>query len=68
MEETTKIIAVVRGASNLEIQAIFRALADKWQPDVRLAGLAGAGNRGMSVESAFTYCSYVVARIVTEHQ
>jgi Protein of unknown function (DUF2478) len=39
MEVTTKIIAVVRGASSAEIQAIFRALADKWRPDVRLAGL-----------------------------
>ena len=46
MEETTKIIAVVRRASNLEIQAIFRALADKWQPDVRLAGLV-AENHGL---------------------
>jgi hypothetical protein len=39
MEDTTKIIAVVRGASNVEVQAIFRALADKWRPHVRLAGL-----------------------------
>lgn len=39
MENTTKIIGVVRGASNVEIQAIFRALADKWRPDVHLAGL-----------------------------
>jgi hypothetical protein len=39
MEDITKIIAVVRGASNAEIQVIFRALADKWRPDVRLAGL-----------------------------
>ena len=39
MEDTTKIIGVIRGASNVEIQAIFRALADKWQPDVRLVGL-----------------------------
>jgi hypothetical protein len=39
MEDTPKIIAVVRGASNLEIQAILRALSDKWRPDVRLAGL-----------------------------
>src|SRR5215472_12949897 len=46
MEETTKIIAVVRGVSNLEIQAIFRALADKRQPDVRLAGLV-AENHGL---------------------
>jgi hypothetical protein len=39
MEDTTKIIAVVRGASNAEIQAMFRALAEKWLPDIRLAGL-----------------------------
>src|SRR5215470_16320330 len=39
MEDSTKIIAVVRGAPNAEIQVIFRALADKWRPDVRLAGL-----------------------------
>jgi len=39
MEDTTKIIAVVRGAPNVEIQAILRALADKWRPDVRVAGL-----------------------------
>jgi Protein of unknown function (DUF2478) len=30
---------VVRGGANTEIQAMFRALADKWRPDVRLAGL-----------------------------
>jgi hypothetical protein len=35
----TDIIAVVRGASNAEIQGIFRALADQWRPQVRLAGL-----------------------------
>jgi hypothetical protein len=39
MGDTTKSIAVVRGATNAEIQAIFRALADKWRPDIRLAGL-----------------------------
>jgi hypothetical protein len=39
MEDTTKIIAVVRGAPNAEVQVILRALADKWRPDVRLAGL-----------------------------
>ena len=39
MEDTTKIIAVIRGAPNAEIQVILRALADKWRPDVRLAGL-----------------------------
>jgi hypothetical protein len=47
MEDTTKIIAVVRGASNVEIQAIFRSLADKWPPDVRLAGLV-AENHGLA--------------------
>jgi hypothetical protein len=47
MRDTTKIIAVVRGASNLEIQATFRALADKWLPEVRLAGLV-AENHGLA--------------------
>ena len=47
MEDTTKIIAVVRGTSNAEIQAIFRALADKWRPDVSLAGLV-AENHGLA--------------------
>jgi hypothetical protein len=47
MEDTTKIIAVVRGASNVEIQPIFRALADKWLPDLRLAGLV-AENHGLA--------------------
>ena len=46
MENTTKIIGVVRGASNVEIQAILRALADKWRQDVRLAGLV-AENHGL---------------------
>jgi hypothetical protein len=48
MEDTTKIIAVVRGASNVEIQAIFRALADKWRPDVRLAGLVAENHERRS--------------------
>ena len=39
MEGSTEIIGVVRGASNVEVQVIFRALADKWRPDLRLAGL-----------------------------
>ena len=46
MEDTTEIIAVVRGASNAEIQVIFLALADKWRPNVRLAGLV-AENHGL---------------------
>jgi uncharacterized protein DUF2478 len=47
MEDITKIIAVVRGASNAEIQAIFRGLADKWRPYVHLAGLV-AENHGLA--------------------
>jgi Protein of unknown function (DUF2478) len=47
MEDTTKIIAVVRGASNAEIQAIFRVLSDQWRSDVRLAGLV-AENHGLA--------------------
>jgi hypothetical protein len=47
MEDTRKIIAVVRGAPNAEIQAIFRALADTWRPDIRLAGLV-AENHGLA--------------------
>jgi len=37
MEDSTEIIAVVRGASNVEVQVIFRALADKWRPVPQLA-------------------------------
>jgi hypothetical protein len=47
MEDTTKIIAVVRGASNAEIQVMFRSLSDKWRSDVRLAGLV-AENHGLA--------------------
>jgi hypothetical protein len=47
MEDTTKIVAVVRVASNVEIQAIFRALVERWLPDVRLAGLV-AENHGLA--------------------
>jgi len=39
VDNPTNIVAVVRGASNAEIQAIFEALADQWRPDMRLAGL-----------------------------
>jgi hypothetical protein len=45
MADTTKIIAVVRGAPNAEIQVILRALADKWRPDVRLAGLVAENHK-----------------------
>ena len=38
MEESAKLVAVVRGASNIEIQGIFRNLADRWRSDVRLGG------------------------------
>ena len=39
MDEPAPNIAVVRGASNTEIQDIFRALAERWQPEFRLAGV-----------------------------
>jgi hypothetical protein len=39
VDERAKIVAVVRGASNAEIQVIFLKLADAWRPDVRLAGV-----------------------------
>ena len=39
MDEPTKIIAVVRGAANVEIQEIFRELANRWRPDIQMAGL-----------------------------
>jgi len=39
MDERAHAIAVVRGAPNLEIQAIFRALADRWKRELRLAGV-----------------------------
>jgi pyruvoyl-dependent arginine decarboxylase (PvlArgDC) len=60
MEGTTKIIAVVRGASNAEIQAIFRALADKWVRDIRLAGLV-AEHHGL----ADRYCQAGYLRNLT---
>ena len=39
MDQPAPNIAVVRGASNAEIQDIFRALAERWQPEFRLAGV-----------------------------
>ena len=39
MENATKTIAVVRGASNAAIQGIFLELVEKWHRDVRLAGV-----------------------------
>ncbi|HWB49633.1 MAG TPA: DUF2478 domain-containing protein [Stellaceae bacterium] len=39
MDQAAPNIAVVRGASNAEIQDIFRALAERWQPEFRLAGV-----------------------------
>jgi drug/metabolite transporter (DMT)-like permease len=39
MDQPAPTIAVVRGASNAEIQEIFRALAEDWQPELRLAGV-----------------------------
>ncbi|HXC30138.1 MAG TPA: DUF2478 domain-containing protein [Stellaceae bacterium] len=39
MDEPRKTVAVVRGASNVEIQELFRSLAERWRSEVRLAGL-----------------------------
>src|SRR5580700_10450611 len=47
MDQPAPTIAVVRGASNAEIQDIFRALAERWQPELRLAG-AVAESHGLA--------------------
>lgn len=39
MENPAKIIAVVRGAPNTQIQSILRTLVDRWRPEIRLAGV-----------------------------
>jgi hypothetical protein len=39
MDVPVKAIAVVRGASGAEVQALFRAVAEKWRRSVRLRGL-----------------------------
>lgn len=39
IETRMKRIAVIRGAPNAAIQELFRALADRWQPTVRVAGV-----------------------------
>ena len=39
MDERTPAVAVVRGAPNLEIQAMFRALADRWKRELSLTGV-----------------------------
>jgi drug/metabolite transporter (DMT)-like permease len=39
MNQPAPTIAVVRGASNAEIQDLFRTLAERWQPELRLAGV-----------------------------
>lgn len=44
MDECTPAVAVVRGAPNVEIQAMFRALADRWKRELRLAGVVAEGH------------------------
>lgn len=39
MDDPATLIGVVRGAPNLDIQELFRVLADRWRPEVRLVGL-----------------------------
>jgi hypothetical protein len=41
MEHQTSAIAVVRGGSSSDIQALLRALADRWRGTLRLAGVLG---------------------------
>lgn len=41
MENQTATIAVVRGAQNSDIQALFRTLVERWRGTVRLAGVVG---------------------------
>jgi hypothetical protein len=38
MMDRTKKIAVVQGAPGAVVQALFQTLAERWQPQVRLAG------------------------------
>lgn len=39
MDRPAQTIAVVRGAPGAAVQDLFRALVDRWQPSVRLAGV-----------------------------
>ncbi|MCE7796668.1 DUF2478 domain-containing protein [Sphingobium sufflavum] len=39
MDGSTRPIAVVQGAEGAVIQRIFRRLADRWMPDLRLVGV-----------------------------
>lgn len=50
MDQSAPTIAVVRGASDAEIQDIFRALTERWQPVLRLAG-AVAESHGLADRS-----------------
>jgi drug/metabolite transporter (DMT)-like permease len=44
MPQAVPNIAVVRGASNAEIEDIFRALTERWQSELRLAGVVAEGH------------------------
>jgi hypothetical protein len=44
MDDPVKPIAVVRGASSTAVEEMFRALADLWRPDIRLAGVFAEGH------------------------
>lgn len=39
MDMTAKRIAVVQGSSGVAVQGLFRILADRWRPTVRMAGV-----------------------------
>ncbi|MBV9018763.1 MAG: DUF2478 domain-containing protein [Alphaproteobacteria bacterium] len=47
MDELVKPVAVVRGATNAEIQDIFLTLVEQWRSDFRLAGVV-AESHGLS--------------------
>ena len=44
MDDPAKMIAVVRGGSNADVEQTFRTLVDRWRPTVRLAGLVAEGH------------------------
>jgi hypothetical protein len=55
MDEPTHAVAVVRGAPNVEIQAIFRASVERWKNELRLAGVVAEdhGLRDRSCEAGY---------------
>jgi hypothetical protein len=44
MDDPVQMIAVIRGASGAAVEEMFRALVEKWGPNIRLAGLVAEGH------------------------